>query len=229
MITEEELQTPRTANELSSYLNKLFAAIKEDQAARQAARARRGLYKPLIEELWPISWYFQRKYADHHFRLKLELGNQGFDAVILDEQSSPVEWVEASWPIDGHKHAQIVRLLNERGYGPSEVYDDPTEKLREVFRLTVAGAQKKAVRDYRFDGHSTLVLVTDLAPYYHEDDPEHHREIDGLVEQLSRLEYRVADVVLLLAHSGEVIDVRVSANNSLSPTGFSADTSKPAG
>lgn len=208
MVTEEDLEKPRTAKELSSYLEKLFAAIRRDQSARQSARARKGLYKPLIEELWPISWYFASKYAGSLFRLKLELGNQGFDAVVLDESATPVEWIEASWPIDGHKHAETVRLLNERGHGPVEVYNNPINKLKEVFQFTLAGAQKKAVRDYHFEGHSTLALVVDLLPYYHADDPAHRYEVDQLVEKLSQLEYRVSDVVLLLAHSREVLNVR---------------------
>ncbi|MFZ5564094.1 MAG: hypothetical protein ACOZBW_08565 [Thermodesulfobacteriota bacterium] len=210
MITKEELQTPRTVEELSIYLDELFAEIREDQAARQAARAGKGLYKPLMEELWPISWYFTRKYAGSFFRLKLELGNQGFDAVVLDEHACPVEWVEVSWPMDGHKHAGIVRLLNERGRGPIEVYDNPIEKLREVFEFTIAGAQKKAIRDYNFKRPSTLALVVDLLPYYRADVPEHHRAVMQLIKRLSQLEYRVSKVVLLLAHSQEVFDVRSS-------------------
>ena len=207
LVTEKDLEKPRTAKELTSYLEELFAAIQENQSERQSARTRKGLYKPLMEELWPISWYFTRKYASSAFRLKLELGNQGFDAVVFDEAGAPVERIEVTWPIDGHKHFEAMRLLNERGYGLVEIYDDPLDKLKDVIELTLAGAQKKAVREYRFEGHSTLALVVDVSLYYHPDDPTHCNEINRLVNKLSQLKYHVDNVVLLLAHSREIINV----------------------
>src|SRR5438094_7640286 len=140
MVTEEDLQRPRTTRELQGFLHQTFAAIGADPEARKAARARKGLYKKLIEELWPLSWYFAAKYADTDCKLMLRVGNQGFDAVVLGTEGTPVEWMEVCWPIDGQKHAAVVRLLNERGYGPVEVYDAHLEKLREVFVRTVKGA-----------------------------------------------------------------------------------------
>lgn len=207
MITREELQRPRTVGELRDFLNGTFAAIKADPAACSVARERKGLYKPLIEELWPLSWYFAAKYAGTDCKLMLKVGNQGFDAVVMQGEDS-VEWMEVCWPIDGQRRAEVVRLLNERGHGPIEVYDNPLERLREVFARTIAGAQKKAVRDYRAEGHSSLALVVDLLPYYHADIPAHREEVRALAAELGDLQYKVEQVALLLSPSQEVIMIK---------------------
>lgn len=209
-MTKENLQRPRTAKELREFLDQTFEAIRQDKNARNSARARKGLYKPLIEELWPLSWYFENKYRDHpDYRLKLQLGNQGFDAIVLDEQGEEIERMEATWPIDGHKHAETVRLLNEKGHAPSEVYNDPLVKLREVFEHTLRGAKKKAIRDYKMiKGHSSLVLVVDPVPYYHPEISEHRSEVERFVTDLSAIEYQVDEVVLLLPSSREVMKIK---------------------
>lgn len=208
ILTQAELERPRTTKELREFLDQTFDAIRQDKNARKNARARKGLYKRLIEELWPLSWYFQNKYPDPGYRLKLQLGNQGFDAVVLDDQDTEIERMEASWPIDGNKHVATVRLLNETGCGPSEIYDDHLYKLRQVFQQTIGGAKKKAVRNYTVKGHSSLVIIVDPFPYYHADIPEHRAEVEGLVKHLSNIEYLVDEVVVLLSPTWEVMKIK---------------------
>src|SRR3989344_2833524 len=208
IVTQENLQQPRTVEELREFLVKTFNTIRQDKSARKNARARKGLYKRLIEELWPLSWYFEKKYSGSGYRIQHQLGNQGFDAIVLDEHGAEVERLEVSWPIDGHKHAETVRLLNERGHGPSEIYDDPREKLRELFKYTLDGAKKKAIRDYKtIKGRSSLVLVVDPVPYYHPEIPEHQEEVEELVADLSIIQYRVDEVFLVFPSLQEVIQV----------------------
>jgi hypothetical protein len=209
IVTKENIQCSRTARELREFLDHTFDAVRQDKSARENARSRKGLYKRLIEELWPLSLYFEKKYGGSDCRLKLQIGNQGFDALVLDEQGAEIERIEVSWPIDGHKHAETVRLLNERGHGPFEIYKDPCEKLRELFQRTLEGAKKKAVRDYKtVKGRSSLVLVVDPIPYYHPEIYEHRMEVDKLVTELSTINYQVDDVILLFPSSKEVVKVK---------------------
>lgn len=205
MLTREALQVPRAPKQLSLYLAEVFTSIRRNTSARHAAQSRKGLYKQLIEELWPISWYFERKYYDTSFRLKLKLGNQPFDAEIIDDRNQLVEQIEISWPINGRRHAGIVEELNRKGYGGFETYEDPLEKIREVFEFTITGAHKKAVRDYRSEMQSTLALIVDLSPYYDRENDAHQYELERLTAALSEITYRVNNVVLLVANTRKVM------------------------
>jgi len=139
--------------------------------------------------LWPLSWYFERRYCGTSFRLKLELGNQPFDAKILNVKDETVECVEVTWPIDGQKHAAIVGQLKRKGYGGFEAYENPLEKIREVSDFTILGARKKSTRDYRSDAYSTLALIVDLVPYYNPEEYSHRRELAWLVDELSKINW----------------------------------------
>jgi hypothetical protein len=206
IFTQEDLQLPRSVSELNEFLAMIFEKIQLDNEVKKMARERRGLYKPLIEELWPLSNYFRKTYFEEGYRLAPQIGNQGFDAIIRDAQGTQVEQIEVSWPIDGHKHAEVVRLLNEKGRGPIEVFD-PLQKLEELFRLVLSGAQKKAARDYKTQGLSSLVLVVSLFPYFFQDIPEHQMAFKNFVRNLSGIKYQVDKVVLLISTSWEVITI----------------------
>jgi hypothetical protein len=210
MLNEEDLKKPRPPKELSSFIEEVISKIGNNKNEQKEFLMREGLYKKFYDEIRPLSLYFSATYNDLPYLLSPSLSNQDFDAVVTDFDGKEKEYIEVTWPRDGRKIKKTLRLRAERGFGPFEIYTDPVVKMRELFELTIAGAEKKSrINYYRMSGcFSSLVLAIDLKQFFYENIPEHHYQVSWLVTELSKFNYKTDKVFLLLMHSKKLIKVK---------------------
>jgi hypothetical protein len=208
MVTMEDLQRPRTADELKQYVTQLFEAIRQDEEIVKIARLRRGLYKRLIEEIYPFSIYCYWRFKDRDDLCEIMIGNQGYDGIIRNPSSGEREYVEITWPIDGHKAIATARLLNEKGHTDIEIRDviDDSER-QSIINRVIKKAREKALKDYTSQNNSSLIILVDIYPHFRLDFPQHQQEMANLVEQLRGIPFKVKSVYLVLMPIERIITI----------------------
>ena len=75
---------------------------------------KKGLYKEFLYEIVPLSCFAVLEYQESCQILPV-LGNQGFDAVVLDESGREIDRIEMTCPGDGAENAKDARLVVDRG------------------------------------------------------------------------------------------------------------------
>jgi hypothetical protein len=212
-IEEKAFQTPRTPVELEQYVREAYKYILSRPDLKKVARLRKGSYKKLIEELLPFSVFCSWKYGQRTDVLcHLVPGTPGRDAVIKDLSIGIEHSVEITWPIEGKLIISQARQLNLKGATDIEIWnhDDLTKQQLAIDR-TIDIARKKALRDYRFSGGSTILFVFEDSLFW-ETDPRHMGLLDLLVKDLRDIPLKAATVILMLMPRGRIIVVKDSNN-----------------
>jgi hypothetical protein len=207
MISKQELQKPRTTSQLQQYVNKVFSDIRTDPYVLKEARLKKGLFKKLVEELYPLSIFSIFKYPDDGAICEFKIGNQGYDAIATKISNGEKEYIEITWPIDGHRQAQVSRLLNDRRYTELEISDDFSKERKETIDRVLGVAKNKALKDYTFPGRSSLIFLIDVFPYFYLDNRQHCLEIEYLMYELTQIDFRVDSVYLILMPYKRVVPI----------------------
>ena len=118
-ITKEELEEPRTAKALKSWVDAKIEEIGNTAQGRTDARLRKGLLKDLFEEALPLGIF-----SDHYFKkskcvvLKHVIGSQNYDVEIKDKRlkKSPLKYLEITQSHEGHDAHLRIKKLEEDGH-----------------------------------------------------------------------------------------------------------------
>ena len=104
-LTAEDIQKPRTPDELVAFVAWVRERAKEDKELREAGHLRKGYLKEFFDEVVPLSrvaWYlYQTNRYQADYKICPILGNQGYDAEVYDAQGKRVDRVEIANPFDG--------------------------------------------------------------------------------------------------------------------------------
>lgn len=171
----------RTPDEQSRFLFEVKKFIDNNEDLKQNARLRREPFKTFIEEFMPFTWFCEWKFSG---RLDIECalveGTPGRDGIIRKMDSKSEHNVEITYPIKGKERANNAQQLNEKGYTDLTIWDyEDTSLHEEAVRLTISIAKKKALRDYRSDGGSTLIFVFDSHLFW-ESNEKHMQILNSL-------------------------------------------------
>jgi hypothetical protein len=116
-LSPEEIQTPRVAADLYTWVLDRIESIKATPHGKSAIRFRKGLCKPLIEELLPLGLlcecYFERS---PEVTVELVLGNQNYDAKVTDRRRNAVAFtrIEVTQSHEGEdEHLRMLHLEQE--------------------------------------------------------------------------------------------------------------------
>lgn len=116
-LTQQELATTRSAAELFQWVQGKIDTIGLTPEGRLAIRHRRGLCKPLAEELFPLALlcetFFEKSPA---VELTPVIGNQNYDALVQDNRVSPVGFsrIEVTQGHEGEDtHLRMIHLERE--------------------------------------------------------------------------------------------------------------------
>jgi hypothetical protein len=194
ILKQEELEQPRRPSELRRYVSFLFEEIRRSDEAKKQTRLRKGLFKYLIGEIYPLSVFAGWRYPEDNVLCVPKIGNQGYDATITNAVGRLVEEIEITWPVDGQLKNCRARCLNERGFTNGEVGDPKEGRVAMKSRIFEA-VGNKAKKDY---GSASLVAVLDLWPDFFLDQADSQEDVINLVDQLRGLKYKARSVYLIL-------------------------------
>ena len=116
-ITEHDLITERTPQELVNWVDTVIKEIACQKGGKTALRRREGLCKHLMEELYPLSILAKIEFYDRNdITLKLIMGNQSYDAIIrFSDCERKLEITQAH---EGELRVLRVDMLEKEGWYP---------------------------------------------------------------------------------------------------------------
>lgn len=193
MITQEDIERPRTPAELRQFVAETRAWVEAHPDELKIARRKAGLYKMFVDEIIPLALA-----ADHlcerNDRLQPVQGNQGYDVIVLDPAGTPKGKVEIAKPHDGKANAEDVKLLEKRGYGEIRI-QEVGAGLAEIAALIIKTARDKSVKDY---SDCTLLIAGVVTPPFDCELEPLAKSADLLCEDLKGLKYIAKRVILVV-------------------------------
>jgi len=161
MITKEDIEIERTPNELRQFVTTIKSKINNCEQERHRGIRKKGIYKVFLDEIIPLSLFCLKIYPNN-YKILPRLGNQGYDAIVKDENGKIFEHLELTAPHDGLKAANDAKLIVERGYGDTSIRDyNSGSDLKDMFSIIIEVCKKKAKKDY---SDCSLVIVIDFSP-----------------------------------------------------------------
>lgn len=215
-ITEATLTIDRTPADLARFVRESYKDIAADENLRKHARLWEEPYKKFLRELVPFSHFCERKYKNREDVLcKLVprcagQGTPGRDAMVTDVANKVEHSVEITWPIEGKQDKGNAREVNDGGRTGLIIWDqEDMSKQEAAIGRVLTTARKKAVRNYRGKGGSSIIFVFDHSLFWN-NNPRHIEMLDSLSERLATIRL-LADHVLLMLVFGDqkrIIEVK---------------------
>jgi hypothetical protein len=193
MLTKADIEKPRTPRGLRLFVRSRIRQAESDRSERHKAFLNKGLYKYFNNEIIPLSVF-----SLLHFRsgvlIKPVLGNQGFDAEILNDQFEIIGHIEITNPHDGVAAHRDGKLLVERGFSEINVFS-PGSDLTRMFSNIFRTCKKKSEKDY---GDSILVITVNFSPPSKDFMHFYLRRSSDLQAKLREITFRAKEVHLLI-------------------------------
>jgi|GEM_PF-6999830 len=205
-LTKLDMETPRSPSELAAWFNLKYEEILSDPVEKQNARLHQGLYKYFIEEIYPLALFVGWKYQNDDVICQPKIGSQGYDATIwLKSDPKSIHNVELTWPQDGKDYKEIAKTMNTTGFH-FRCGNEFKQHNLEVLELAKNTAQKKALKDYRNFGGSTLLIAVDTS-CSPANDIKRREQLNVLAAKIREISFRVDSVYLIASPNLEIISV----------------------
>jgi len=186
-----DLEIARTPNEMNEYFYKIFDAVQKSKELKAAARLKKGLFKKFLEEFYPLFCYSQSKYCDKNCKMNIVLGNQGYDAVLLNSDNKNVFFEITSF-IDGKKDYKNAEKMNKEGVSYTNYI---TECVHSKYRnLILKNLEKKSLKNYN---NVNLILVIDTTLYFEVIDEDSTDFINELIDDIKNIHLSFNEIFLL--------------------------------
>lgn len=207
-ISKSDFYVKRLPSDLVNYVEDTYKFIDSNSGLKKVARLKKEPFKTFIEELLPFSKFCKWKYGERSDVLcSLVPGTTGRDAILTFCDKNIEHSVEITWPIDGLRQYLQAKQLNEEGITDIMIWSGIENNYAEIQRI-IEGAQKKSIKDYRFSGGSSLLIVFDKEPFFWSDNPKHNEILDELIVKLKEISYLVDNVYLLIVPGEKFVIIK---------------------
>ena len=195
MITKEDIETERTPKELRQFVTTKKFKVNKCIKERHRGMLKKGLYKVFVDEIIPLSLFCLKIYQNN-YKILPKLVNQGYDAIVKDENGKIFEHLEITTPHDGFKAANDAKLTVERGYGNtfSRDYNSGSD-LKDMFSIIMRICKKKAKKDYN---DCSLVIVIDFSPPFEEEKTKYVQLVKELEKKILKMKFNAKKIYLLI-------------------------------
>ena len=195
MITKEDIEIGRTSNELRQFFTTIKLKVNNCKQERHRAMRMKGIYKVFVDEIIPLSLFCMQTYPDN-YNIFPKLGNQGYDAIVKDENGKIFEYVELTAPYDGRKAANDAKLTVERGFGETFIRDyNSGSDLKDMFSIIMDVCEKKSKKDY---SNCSLVIVIDFSPSFEKEKSIYLQLLKELEKKILEIHFNVKKIYLLI-------------------------------
>lgn len=119
ILRKEDCEAERTAEELITWFDSVHARFGADDTGKNYARMGKGLSKAFFQELMPLGHLARHKYLGKpHIYFRPKIGNQSYDAEIIDRSTGDVTRVEFTNTCHDGDLALRMEYLAEHGEVP---------------------------------------------------------------------------------------------------------------
>ena len=195
MITKEDIEIGRTPNELRQFVTTEKLKVNKCKQERHRGMRMEGIYKVFVDEIISLSLFCMKIYPDN-YKIFPKLGNQGYDAIVKDENGKIFEYVEITSPYDGRKAANVAKLAVEKGIALNTCRDyNSGSDLIDMFSIIMDVCKKKSKKDY---SNCSLVIDIDFSPPFEEEKPIYLQSLKELEEKILKINFNVKKIYLLI-------------------------------
>ena len=195
MITKEDIEIGRTPKELRQFVTTKKLKVSKCKQERHRAMRKKGIYKVFVEEIIPLSLVCMKIYPDN-YKIFPKLGNQGYDAIVKDENGKIFEYVEITGPHVGRKAKNVAKLAVKNGIALNTLRDyNSGSDLIDMFSIIMNVCKKKAKKDY---SNCSLVIDIDFSSPYEEEKPIYMQLLKELEKKILKMKFNVKKIYLLI-------------------------------
>lgn len=119
ILTADDMTTPRSPTELAQWVERTCRAIAADDSSKKAALLHQGMFKKFYEEIFPLSHFLSKVYAGRpDIECIPNLGNEDFDAIIIDHTTSPPskQKIEITSAAENHEEHLRMKFFVQHGH-----------------------------------------------------------------------------------------------------------------
>lgn len=167
--------------------------IEVDNDERHLGLQKKGLHKEFLDELIPLSSFAILAYPNS-YQVRPVLGNQGYDAIVVDENGNEMDRVEITAPHDGKAASDDAKLVVNRGYGMVSV-GEPGHDFEQLFGPVLETCCKKSLKDY---SECSLVISIAPLPPFTGFEARYEQQIAAMVSEIAKIEFKAKRVFLLI-------------------------------
>lgn len=159
-VTQTELTAERAPGELTDWVAWKFREIAQRAGGKEAVRMRQGLCKQLVEEVYPLSIFACLRFGvSENVTLQPIIGNQNYDALVIDHSSSPprTSKLEITQAHEGEPEYLRRLMLQEQRWAPASGQIEKSGTKNTGIKLTTNLVAKR-VEDLL---NEQIVLIRD--------------------------------------------------------------------
>lgn len=216
----------RTPDEQVKLVSDIYNCLKCNKEVKNKINSRHNPYgrfaKTYYEEFIPFTWFCEWKFGGRSdIECALVEGTPGGDGIIRKKGSKYEHNVEITTPVNQEiineriKEAQQLEIKGITDFRVLDI-DDIFRILDRLVTEIIKIAQQKELKDYSSFGGSTLIIVLN-SRYFMEVFKEHIAIIDSLKTELSKYNFKVDNVFLLLNPHNKFIVIKDTNTTSLMP------------
>lgn len=201
----EDLEEYRTPREMVEYFDKIKTIVHTNDDLYRKSLIKKGKFKKFLEEFYPLLCFSQSRYCDSDSKLKIVLGNQGYDAVV--ENSAGMEGkLEITSYIDGKADFNDGKKINERGYSEVHFRDNLRLDIRvaNYLELIIRNAIKKSKKSYK---DISLLFVVDTRSYFNIFNLDDSEFVISLKQEIGSIKFDAQCVYLMIFNQDKVNNI----------------------
>ncbi len=200
-----DLEKSRTPKEVELYFHEIKSITNRSDQLTKLARLKKGRYKEFLEEFYPLYCFSKSKRCKEASRMKIVIGNQGYDAVINYEDGSEEKY-EITGYQDGKWDFINAKSLNESGIGVVSVNwtNSIDEKQDYYLKKILDNAKNKAQKDY---SDINIIIVVDTYLHFEIFDQDSSAFIIDLIHKISHVGIKAKNIFLLRLRDQDLNEV----------------------
>lgn len=200
-----DIEVFRTPAEMKLYFDSKVNIIKDDVEYNSLSSLKKGLFKEFLEEFYPLYCFSQSRFCDKNSKLKIVIGNQGYDAIIINPDGAEIK-LEFTNYIDGKFEFEDAKLLNSRGYGNIRFkdYKDLDSRALEYLSKILQNAKKKSEKSY--EGVS-IVFAVNSFDYFEIYDNNSQGFVELIKEELRKMIFQADSIYLLIFNDKKINEI----------------------
>jgi hypothetical protein len=202
-----DIEQFRNPAEMKQFFEEKNKAINNDNDYIELARLKKGLFKKFIEEFYLLYCFSQSKYCDPRFKMKIVLGNQGYDAICYDPEHPEITIkLEFTGQLDGKADYDAAKLINKRGYSDVRFNDHKDLRTRSLHFLsnTIKNAKEKSKKDYK---GVSLLFAVNAYMYFEVYNNSSDEFVQRLIKELKSIRFTADSIYLLIFNGNSITEI----------------------
>lgn len=200
-----DIEICRTPEEMKTYYESMRDNVKSDTEYSNMARSKKGLFKEFLEEFYPLYCFSQSRFCDKESKLKIVLGNQGYDAILINPEGKEIKLEFTSY-IDGKWKYEDALTINSRGYGNIRFSDHKDLSSRSLDYLEKILLNVKNKSDKSYVGIS-IVFIVNTFDYFEVYNNDSQQFVNLIMYEIGKINFRSDTIYLMVMNDKNISEI----------------------